>query len=90
MISHPLLLSGSSFSVESTDSRWDNMKRTFPAAEKNNTYCPTAAPRENPGKVFVKWSSIDYHGKINPITSSRRRNCIRWLLHTPASYDVLG
>jgi hypothetical protein len=49
MISHSLLLSGSSFSVESTDSRWDNMKRTSPAAQKN-TYCPTAAPRENPGR----------------------------------------
>lgn len=68
MIRHSLLLSGTSFSVESTDSRWRQYEEAIPGCGKiNPCYCPTAAPRENLGRfsrVEFYWC---YHGK-NPIT----------------------
>jgi hypothetical protein len=102
MIRHSLLLRGSSFSMESTDSGWDRQyeEGPFPATGKNLLYCPTAAPRENLGRfrefresgVFFYWCSRGKKKNPSHITVlDDDCVCIRCLLHsTPRAVRCIG
>lgn len=75
MIRHSLLLSGPSFSVESTDSRW-TIRRGHSRARLRRK-CPTVPQQRHektPERFREKWSrlAVMMVGKKNSITSSRR------------------